>query len=266
MSVRLRDVECAIPHTYARVAGHVQLSAVAKRTVVVIPTFNEVENIQRLVPAILQQDGNVSVLVVDDSSPDGTSDAVQSMAAANPRVRLLRRPQRQGIGPAYIAGFTQALRDGADYVVQMDADFSHPVEMLPAFLDLIPEYDMVLGSRYLTGITVVNWPIERLLISYFGNWYARRVTGLPIADVTGGFKCWRRETLERLRLERVRSNGYAFQIEMTYRAWRVGHRIKELPIIFMDRTRGDSKMSKRIALEALWIVWWLRLRALLGTL
>ena len=237
-----------------------------KQTVVVIPTFNEVDNIQRLVPAILEQDGSMSVLVVDDSSPDGTSNAVEKMAAVDSRVALLRRPQRQGIGPAYIAGFTQALRNGADYVVQMDADFSHPVSMLPRFLELIPDYDMVLGSRYLMGITVVNWPIERLLISYFGNWYARRVTGLPIADVTGGFKCWRRETLERIQLGRVRSNGYAFQIEMTYRAWRIGHRIKELPIIFADRTTGESKMNKRIALEALWIVWWLRLRDVLGIL
>jgi dolichol-phosphate mannosyltransferase len=158
------------------------------------------------------------------------------------------------------------LENGADYIVQMDADFSHPVAMLDQFVKEIPDYDMVLGSRYLTGITVVNWPIERLLLSYFGNWYARRVTGLPLKDVTGGFKCWRRETLERIRLDRVRSNGYAFQVEMTYRAWRIGHRIKELPIIFMDRTTGDSKMNKRIALEALWIVWWLRLSDLFGRL
>jgi dolichol-phosphate mannosyltransferase len=242
------------------------VSELAKHTTVVIPTFNERENISRLIPAILQQDGGLSVLVVDDSSPDGTSEVVQELAAGDARVSLLRRPQRQGIGPAYRAGFAQALANGAEYVVQMDADFSHPVAMLEEFLAEIPNYDMVLGSRYLAGITVVNWPIERLLISYFGNWYARRVTGLPIADVTGGFKCWRRETLERIQLDRVRSNGYAFQIEMTYRAWRIGHRIKELPIIFMDRTTGDSKMNKRIALEALWIVWWLRVMGLIGRL
>jgi dolichol-phosphate mannosyltransferase len=242
------------------------LNDLAKRTTVVIPTFNERENIGRLIPEILQQNGNLSVLVVDDNSPDGTSEVVQDLAAAYARVGLLRRPQRQGIGPAYKAGFAQALADGAQYIVQMDADFSHPVAMLHEFLAEIPHYDMVLGSRYLTGITVVNWPIERLLLSYFGNWYARRVTGLPLADVTGGFKCWRRETLERISFERVRSNGYAFQIEMTYRAWRIGHRIKELPIIFMDRTTGDSKMNKRIALEALWIVWWLRVMDLVGRL
>ena len=242
------------------------MSELAKHTTVVIPTFNERENISRLIPAILQHDGGLSVLVVDDSSPDGTSEVVQELAAGDARVSLLRRPQRQGIGPAYKAGFAQALTNGAQYIVQMDADFSHPVAMLQEFLAEIPSYDMVLGSRYLAGITVVNWPIERLLISYFGNWYARRVTGLPVTDVTGGFKCWRSETLQRIRLDRVRSNGYAFQIEMTYRAWRIGHRIKELPIIFMDRTTGDSKMNKRIALEALWVVWWLRVMGLIGRL
>jgi dolichol-phosphate mannosyltransferase len=238
----------------------------AKRTVVVIPTFNERENIERLIPAILEQDGQTSVVVVDDSSPDGTSEVVERLAAADPRVVLLRRPQRGGIGPAYIAGFQHALRSGADYIVQMDADFSHPVAQLKEFRSYIDEYDMVLGSRYLAGITVVNWPIERLLLSYFGNWYTRKVTRLPIFDVTSGFKCWRRETLARIPLDRVRSNGYAFQIEMTYRAWRIGHRIKELPILFVDRTVGDSKMTKSIATEALWIVWWVRIMDWLGRL
>jgi len=242
------------------------VSTPAEQCVIVIPTFNERENIQNLIPAIQAQDAGFRVLVVDDSSPDGTSEVVADMSRTDARIELLRRPQRQGIGPAYIAGFTHALGRGAQYVVQMDADFSHPVAMLPQFLSYIPDYDMVLGSRYLNGITVVNWPIERLLLSYYGNWYARRVTGLPVADVTGGFKCWRRDTLERLDLRRVRSNGYAFQIEMTYRAWRVGHRIKELPIIFMDRTTGDSKMNKSIAAEALWIVWWLRVMDLMGRL
>jgi dolichol-phosphate mannosyltransferase len=237
-----------------------------KHTTVVVPTYNERGNIERLIPAVLEQGAGISVLVVDDSSPDGTSELVEQMAVAEPRVALLRRAQRQGIGPAYIAGFQWALSHGADYVVQMDADFSHPVAMLPRFLEYVHDYDMVLGSRYLAGITVVNWPIERLLLSYFGNWYARKVTGLPVADVTGGFKCWRRETLERIPLERVRSNGYAFQIEMTYRAWRVGHNIKEVPIIFADRTVGDSKMNKSIAAEALWIVWWLRAMNVLGRL
>jgi dolichol-phosphate mannosyltransferase len=242
------------------------LNEIAKRTTVVIPTYNERENIGLLIADILRQNAGFLVLVVDDSSPDGTGELVEELAATDRRVSLLRRERREGIGPAYKAGFRKALENGADYIVQMDADFSHPVAMLDQFVKEIPDYDMVLGSRYLTGITVVNWPIERLLLSYFGNWYARRVTGLPLKDVTGGFKCWRRETLERIRLDRVRSNGYAFQVEMTYRAWRIGHRIKELPIIFMDRTTGDSKMNKRIALEALWIVWWLRLSDLFGRL
>ena len=235
--------------------------------IVVVPTFNERGNIERLIPEILAQDERLSVLVVDDSSPDGTADIVDALVSAQPeRVALLRRPQAQGIGPAYKAGFAEALGRGAKYIVQMDADFSHPVAMLSEFLRHIADYDIVLGSRYLSGITVVNWPIERLLLSYYGNWYARCVTGLPNHDVTGGFKCWRREVLEQIHLERVLSNGYAFQIEMTYRAWRKGFRVKEVPIIFMDRTTGDSKMNKRIAAEALWIVWWLRIRNLMGKL
>jgi dolichol-phosphate mannosyltransferase len=237
-----------------------------QRTTVVIPTFNERENVERLIPAVLAEHASLSVLVVDDNSPDGTAAAVERLAAADARVALLRRPRRAGIGPAYIDGFLHALRSGADYIVQMDADFSHPVEALTRFLAEMPECDVISGSRYLTGITVVNWPMARLLISYLGNRYARRVTGLPVTDVTSGFKCWRRQTLERIHLERVRSNGYAFQIEMTFRAWRSGHRIKELPIIFLDRTTGDSKMNKSIAVEALWVVWWLRIMGLLGRL
>ncbi len=234
--------------------------------VVVVPTYNERENIERLIPEILAQDASLSVLVVDDNSPDGTGDVVHRLANECGRVTLLRRGRPEGIGPAYKAGFAFAMRNGAEYIIQMDADFSHPVSMLPELLGYMRDYDMVLGSRYLKGITVVNWPIERLLVSYFGNWYARLVTGLPTRDVTGGFKCWRRSSLEKIRLERVRSNGYAFQIETTFRAWRMGCRIKEIPIVFVDRTRGDSKMNKRIALEALWIVWWLRLMAALGKL
>ena len=242
------------------------MSESAQRTVVVIPTFNECENIGRLIPAILAENAPLSIVVVDDSSPDGTAEIVATLAARDERVAVLRRPHREGIVPAYKAGFAQALRDGAQYIIQMDADFSHPVNMLPELLRLAADADVVLGSRYLTGITVVNWPMDRLLLSYFGNWYARRVTGLPIRDVTGGFKCWRREALERIQLDRVRSNGYAFQIETTYRAWCLGLRIKEIPITFIDRTAGDSKMNKRIAVQAMWIVWWLRIMHGLGRL
>ncbi len=225
---------------------------------VVIPTYNERENVQRIVPALLNGREGLRVLIVDDNSPDGTADVARQLSKEDPRIAVLVRPQKQGIGPAYLAGFQRALEDGADFVVQMDADFSHPVDMVPELLRLATDHDLVLGSRYLKGITVVNWPMSRLLLSYYGNLYARWVTGLPVADVTGGFKCWRRELLARIPLSEVRSNGYAFQIEMTYRAWRLGARLCETPILFVDRTVGDSKMNKRIALEALWIVWWLR--------
>jgi dolichol-phosphate mannosyltransferase len=225
---------------------------------VVIPTYNERENVQRIVPALLNGREGLRVLIVDDNSPDGTADVARQLGKKDPRIAVLVRPQKQGIGPAYLAGFQRALEDGADFVVQMDADFSHPVDMVPELLRLATDHDLVLGSRYLKGITVVNWPMSRLLLSYYGNLYARWVTGLPVADVTGGFKCWRRELLARIPLSEVRSNGYAFQIEMTYRAWRLGARLCETPILFVDRTVGDSKMNKRIALEALWIVWWLR--------
>ena len=233
---------------------------------VIIPTYNERANITNIVPQILAADAEIEVLVVDDSSPDGTADAVIQLSRTTPQVHLLLRTVRQGIGPAYISGFTRALEMGADLVVQMDADFSHPISSLPAFFREIEDCDMVLGSRYVNGITVVNWPIERLLLSYFGNAYARAVTHMPVRDITGGFKCWRRAALEAIDLGRVRSNGYAFQIEMSYRLWRKGGRIHELPIIFADRTVGESKMNKRISLEAFWIVWWLKMRDLRGKL
>ena len=234
--------------------------------VVVIPTFNEHDNITRIVPAVLAQDSDLEVVVVDDSSPDRTGEAVEEMRRTLTRVHLVTRRDRQGIGPAYKTGFHRALELGAELIVQMDADFSHPPASLPELLRKAEDADLVLGSRYLNGITVVNWPIERLLLSYFGNAYIRAVTKLPIRDTTGGFKCWRRSALEAIDADHVRSNGYAFQIEMTYRAWRKGMRISEMPIIFMDRTVGDSKMSKRISAEALWIVWWLKLQDLRGKL
>jgi dolichol-phosphate mannosyltransferase len=231
---------------------------------IVIPTYNERENIARLLPALLDGRPGMRVLVVDDSSPDGTAEVVREFRRSEPRVELLVRKEKNGIGPAYLAGFREALAQGARWIVQMDADFSHPVEMVPELVAASADYDLVLGSRYTKGITVVNWPMGRLLLSYYGNAYARWVTGLPVADVTGGFKCWRRELLERIPLDEVRSNGYAFQIEMTFRAWRLGARIREIPILFVDRSIGDSKMNKRIAVEALWIVWWLRWQALRG--
>ena len=236
------------------------------RAVVVIPTYNEAENVVRLVPEVLQHLPDAEVLIVDDDSPDGTADLVAGMGERDPRVRLLRHGPKIGIGPAYKAGFEEALQRGPEFVIQMDADFSHPAAMLPEFVRLAAEHDLVLGSRYVNGITVVNWPIERLLLSYFGNVYVRRILSLPVRDATGGFKCWRAGALERVGVGRVRSNGYAFQIEATYRAWKRGCSIHEVPILFLDRTTGDSKMTRRIGMEALWIVWWLRAQAALGRL
>ena len=227
---------------------------VVPRTVVVIPTYNERENIGRIIPEVLAA-ADCHVIVVDDGSPDGTQALVSEMAAAERRVHLMNHRPRLGIGPAYKEGFRAALSMEPDLIVQMDADFSHPPAMITEFVRLAADHDLVLGSRYLKGITVVNWPIERLLISYFGNWYARTVTRMPVRDVTGGFKCWRRDALLAIQPDRVFSNGYAFQIETTYRAWRRGLRINEVPIVCMDRQVGDSKMSKRIGLEALWVVW-----------
>jgi dolichol-phosphate mannosyltransferase len=237
-----------------------------QRVVVVIPTYNEAENLPLLVPRVLEQDPRITILVVDDNSPDGTGKLADELAASTGRVQVLHRAQKQGLGAAYRAGIRRALDLGADVVVQMDADFSHPPETLPELLREIESHDVVLGSRYLDGITVVNWPIERILISYFGNWYARKVTGLRISDTTGGFRCMRRELLEQIPFERIRADGYSFQIEMNYRFQKRGARVKEIPFFFLDRRRGTSKLTLRIGLEALWIVWWLRLADLIGRL
>jgi dolichol-phosphate mannosyltransferase len=237
-----------------------------QRIIVVVPTYNEAENLPLLVPRILERDPRLEVLVVDDASPDGTGKLADELALSAPRVHVLHRGQKQGLGPAYRAGFRRALELGADAVIQMDADFSHPPDAIPILLQEIESHDVVLGSRYLNGITVVNWPIERILISYFGNWYARKVTGLRISDTTGGFRCIRRELLERIGFWSIRANGYAFQIELNYRFQLLGARFKEVPFFFLDRTRGTSKLDLRIGLEALWMVWWLRLAHLFGRL
>jgi dolichol-phosphate mannosyltransferase len=237
-----------------------------KRCVVVIPTYNEAENLPLLVPQVLAQDPGIDVLVVDDDSPDGTGKLADDLADGDPRVHVLHRTAQQGLGPAYLAGFTWALDLGADFVVQMDADFSHPPEKIREMLVDIEEYDVVMGSRYVNGITVVNWPIERILLSYYGNWYVRKVTGLPISDTTGGFRCMRRSALESIGFERIRANGYAFQMELNYRFMKCGARVKEIPFFFLDRTRGTSKLTIRIGLETLWLAWWLRLSDLLGRL
>jgi dolichol-phosphate mannosyltransferase len=219
------------------------------------------------VDAVLRQDGRLEVLVVDDGSPDGTGQIVAEIEAADSRVHLLEREKKMGLGTAYIAGFRWALERDYQYVLEMDADFSHDPSHLPQFLRAIEDADLVLGSRYQQGrVTVVNWPIGRLLLSYAANLYARGVTGLPVWDATGGFKCFRRSVLEAIDFGHVRSNGYAFQIEMSFRAWKRDFRIAEIPIVFVDRTEGTSKMSKSIVREAIWMVWRLRWWAIRGTI
>ena len=236
------------------------------RAIVVIPTYNEAENLPLLVPLVLEQDPRLEVLVVDDNSPDGTGKLADELAETSSRVHVLHRSQKEGLGPAYRAGLRKALELGADYVLQMDADFSHPPETLRTMLAEIENHDLVLGSRYLNGITVVNWPIERILLSYFGNWYVRRVTGLPISDTTGGLRCIRRRLLEQIDIERIRSNGYAFQIELNYRFVKQNARIKQIEFFFIDRKRGTSKLTFWIGLEALWVAWRLRIADWLGRL
>lgn len=234
------------------------------RVIVIIPTYDEVENLPLIVEEVLAQDDRIEILVVDDNSPDGTGKIADELREKTGRVHVLHRPEKAGLGAAYRAGYTEALRLDADIVIQMDADFSHPPATIKEMLREIEDHDIVMGSRYVNGITVVNWPIERILISYFGNVYARWVTGLSITDATGGFRCTRRALLEQIGFESIHSDGYAFQIEMNYRFDKYGARIKELPFFFVDRTRGESKLSLSIAFEALWIVWWLRISDALG--
>ncbi|HEX2210899.1 MAG TPA: polyprenol monophosphomannose synthase [Longimicrobium sp.] len=238
-----------------------------ERALVIIPTYNESENLPRLIPSVLSRDSRLEILVVDDASPDGTGQMADEISAAEPRVHVLHRTGKLGLGTAYLAGFKWGLERGYDVLFEMDADFSHDPVHLPQFLDAIENYDLVLGSRYLHGrVTVVNWPMGRLLLSWFANIYAGWVTGLPIADATGGFKCFRREVLAAIDLDRVESNGYAFQIEMSFRAWKKGFRLGEIPIMFVDRDQGESKMSKKIVREAVWRVWRLRFLAMFGRL
>ncbi|MDH3495445.1 MAG: polyprenol monophosphomannose synthase [Gemmatimonadota bacterium] len=238
-----------------------------ERGLVIVPTYNEIKNLRQIVPQILAQDPSLDVLVVDDNSPDGTGQAADELAQESGRVHVLHRPGKEGLGTAYRAGFRWALARDYEFVFEMDADFSHDPKHLPQFLDAIRDADLVLGCRYLGGrVTVVNWPMARLFLSYSANIYARVVTGLRLHDATGGYKCFRRRVLEAIDIDAVRSNGYAFQIEVSFRAARKGFRIIEIPIVFVDRTDGESKMSGAIVREAVWMVWRLRLLALLGRL
>lgn len=237
------------------------------RYLVIVPTYNEIENLPRKVPLILDQDDRIEILVVDDASPDGTGRLADEMAAENIRVKVLHREGKQGLGKAYLDGFAWGLARDYELIFEMDADISHPPEALRSIIHAAQSYDVVVGSRYVDGrVTVSNWPMSRLLISYFGSLYARAITRMPIRDATGGFNCWHRRVLEAVQLDRVRSNGYAFQIELKYRAWRKGFSIKEVPILFTERDEGDSKMSKKIVREAVWRVWWLKIRDIFGKL
>lgn len=236
------------------------------RALVIIPTYNEKENIAAIIPEILDQDPRISILVVDDDSPDGTGQIVDALAEREERIAVLHRLKKEGLGQAYIAGFRWAMAEGYDVVFEMDADFSHRPEYLKDFLEAIGENDLVLGSRYVSGVNVINWPMSRLLLSYGANIYARITTGLPVQDATGGFKCFRRQVLEAIDLDKVHASGYGFQIEMSMRAWKKGFRVKEIPIIFYDRTAGVSKMSMKIMWEAILLVWTLRLKSIFGLL
>lgn len=231
----------------------------SERFLVIVPTYNEKENLPRKIPKILEQDERIDVLVVDDASPDGTGRLADEIATQDPRVHVMHRPLKDGLGKAYLAGFAWALERQYELIFEMDADISHPPEALPSLIAAAEEHDFVIGSRYVDGkVTVSNWPMSRLLVSYFGSWYARTITRMPVRDATGGFNCWHRRVLERVRLDRVRSTGYAFQIELKFRAWCRGFSFTEVPILFTERDSGESKMSKRIVREAVWRVWWLK--------
>lgn len=238
-----------------------------ERFLVVLPTYNEARNVGEIVPQILGQDPRLEVLVVDDDSPDGTGRIADELAARHAgQVHVLHRAEKQGLGRAYLAGFRWAIERRYDRVFEMDADFSHDPKYLLDLIRATEEADLAIGSRYKTGVNVINWPMSRLLLSYGANIYVRWITGLPLTDATGGFKCFHRRVLERIPMDRVRSNGYAFQIEMSFRAWKLGFRLQEVPIIFVDRVAGQSKMSKKIVREAVWMVWWIRIQHLLGRL
>ncbi len=236
------------------------------KALIIIPTYKERENLTELVRRIFAQDLPVEILIIDDNSPDGTGALADELAAQDPRIHVMHRPGKLGLGSAYVLGFRYAIERDYDAVFEMDADFSHSPDSLPEFLKELEGADMVLGSRYLRGVTVVNWPLKRLILSYGANVYTRIVTGMPIKDATGGFKCFRRQVLEAIDLDRVKSDGYGFQIEINFKAWRKGFKIREIPILFVDRMAGESKMSRRIVWEAAWMVWRLRLLDLFGAL
>jgi dolichol-phosphate mannosyltransferase len=236
------------------------------KKLIIIPTYNEIENIEKLIRELVEIDRTLDILIVDDNSPDGTGEQVIKIKELFNNLFLIQREEKLGLGTAYVAGFKYALENDYTIIFEMDADFSHDPKEIPNFLEAIKEADLVIGSRYIKGVNVVNWPLSRLLLSYFANKYTRLVTGLPLCDSTGGYKCFRRKVLESINLEEVRSGGYSFQIEMNFKAWKKGFHLKEIPIIFIDRAVGKSKMSKLIIREAVWMVWKLKIKSFFGRL
>ena len=234
------------------------------KTLIISPTYNEIKNIKSLVKQVFDLDPGYHLLIVDDNSPDGTALKIKELQYTYPNLHLQERPGKAGLGTAYLFGFKWALENNYDHIVQMDADLSHDPNDVPRLVSRLKDHDLVIGSRYVNGVSVVNWPIRRLILSYGANMYSRFITGMPINDGTGGFKAWRGTLLNDIELKKVRSQGYSFQIEMNFRSWRLGARIKEEPIIFVDRTIGESKMSKSIMYEAIWMVWRLRIWKIFG--
>ena len=227
----------------------------SEKALVIVPTYNERDNLPPLIERLMKLPVPVEVLVVDDNSPDGTGQLADEIAAKNPLVQVLHRQEKNGLGRAYIAGFKWALERDYEFIFEMDGDFSHNPDDVPSFLKAAQDADLVIGSRYRNGIRVINWPLKRLMLSMGAGQYVRAITGMPISDPTGGYKCFRRKTLLSLDLEAIRSNGYSFQIEMSHKIWRQGLRIAEVPIVFTDRFVGTSKMSRKIVWEALFMVW-----------
>ena len=236
------------------------------KSIVIIPTYDELNNIKRLIPELLELYEDLDILIIDDNSPDGTGDYVKELTKTDSRIKLIERPGKLGLGTAYVAGYKYMLSEGYDIAFQMDADYSHDPREISNFKKYLDEYDLIIGSRYIQGVNVINWPMRRLLLSYFANYYTRFVTGMPLKDSTVGFKCFKRKVLEAIDLDHIKSNGYSFQIEMNYKAWIKGFKLKEVSIIFMDRVAGTSKMSKKIVREAIFRVWKLRFRKILGLL
>ncbi len=237
-------------------------------TLVIIPTYNESENISRVIEKVFTlYPSGLDILVIDDNSPDGTASIVSALQPALPGLRLMKRSGKQGLGTAYLAGFRYALEKAYRFIIEMDADFSHDPEMIAVLLDGMDSADLVIGSRYVNNtVNVVNWPLGRLVLSKLASVYTRMITGMPVFDPTGGFKCFRREVLEAIDLQRVNSQGYSFQIEMNFRVWKKGFVISEVPIVFTDRTVGKSKMTRKNIREAVWIVWWLKIKSIAGLL